>query len=369
MKTKEIPGKQIRVCLIAPVPPPYGGIGNWVLMIMDYVKKRDDIVINILNTAPVGRGIDGRTLWERIVTQSTIMFKLRKELINSVRQDRPDVIHITTSGQMAIIRDIVFLKTARLLQIPTVYHIHFGRIKEIAQMNSLEWKLISKAMKLASKVMTLDNMTYQTIKEYMPLINVVNVPNPIELFDMPKPINCNNRTIMYLGWVIKTKGIEELLVAWDRIHKRHNDWTLRLVGPYEENYKKKLEAKFPFDGVIFYGERSHNKAMEILNNSDIFVLPSYTEGFPNVILEAMALSKPIIASRVGAVPEILSSDSGILIEPKKPTEIEAALDDLINNPLKRLYIGQNAMYKLKKEYTLDRVFEKYINEWRSICVY
>ena len=66
----------------------------------------------------------------------------------------------------------------------------------------------------------------------------------------------------------------------------------------------------------FSVKKGHDDAMRMLANAEIFVLPSHTEGFPNAVLEAMALAKAIIASRVGAIPEMLADECGLLIEAK-----------------------------------------------------
>jgi hypothetical protein len=84
--------------------------------------------------------------------------------IKLVKKSQPHVVHITTSGELAIIRDILFILLMKIFKLPTVYHIRFGRINEIAYDNTFEWKLISKAMLLASEVMAIDNTTYKAIK-------------------------------------------------------------------------------------------------------------------------------------------------------------------------------------------------------------
>jgi len=357
--------KKMRICLLAPVPPPYGGIGNWVLLLKKYIKNRNRIEMNIIDTAPISRSIDGRSLWNRVVVQGVQMLSKRRVLKQTINNNRPDVIHITTSGQLAVIRDILLLKTAKKKDIPTIYHIRFGRIKDIAQNNTREWKLISKAMMLASEVMAIDNTTYNAIKQYLPTVNVVCVPNPIDISNLPKPVVSDSKTIMFLGWVIKTKGIEELLLAWEKVYKENGFWKLRIVGPCKDEYLKYLKGHYSFEGVIFEGEKSHEEAMDLLNLSEIFILPSYTEGFPNAVLEAMALSKTIIATRVGAIPDMLVDGCGVLIDLKNQEEMVIALKSLIASDGRRRDIGNNAYQKLCNEYTIEIVFDRYMQEWNK----
>jgi glycosyltransferase involved in cell wall biosynthesis len=360
--------KKMHLCLIAPVPPPYGGIGNWILLLKKYVENSNRIEMNIIDTAPTNRSLDGRSMWDRVVVQGVQMLSKRRELNWIINNNRPDVIHITTSGQLAVIRDILLLKAAKRKGIPTVYHIRFGRIKEIAQMNTLEWKLISKAMLHATKVMAIDNITYNAIQQHLPTVNVVCVPNPIDISNLPEPNKSINKTIMFLGWVIKRKGIEELLSAWEKVYKENSDWRLRIVGPGKTEYLRYLKSHYSFEGVVYEGEKSHEEAMNLLNASDIFILPSYTEGFPNAVLEAMALSKPIIATRVGAIPDMLADNCGILIDSKETEEIVLALKSLIADHEKRIYIGNNAYQKLSNEYKIETVFDRYMQEWNKFPI-
>jgi glycosyltransferase involved in cell wall biosynthesis len=360
--------KKMRICFVAPVPPPYGGIGNWVLLLKKYIENSNRIEMNVIDTAPTSRNLDGRRMWERVVKQGLQMLTKRRELNRLISNSRPDVIHITTSGQLAVIRDILLLETAKEKGIPTVYHIRFGRIEEIAQKNTVEWKLISKAMLLASEVMVIDNTTFKAIKNYLPTVNVVCVPNPIDISNLPKLVTSSSKTIMFLGWVIKTKGIEELLSAWKKVFKENDEWRLRIVGPAKTEYLTYLKSHYSFEGVVYEGEKSHEEAMDLLYASDIFILPSYTEGFPNVVLEAMALSKPIVATRVGAIPDMLADNCGILIESKEPEEIVIALKGLIADHQKRIDLGNNAYQKLSNEYTIETVFDRYMQEWNKYMI-
>jgi len=358
--------KKMHLCFVAPVPPPYGGIGNWVLVLKKHIENSNRIEMNVIDTAPISRNLDGRSLWQRVVVQGVQMLSKRRELNHLISNNRPDVIHITTSGQLAVIRDILLLKTAKEKGVPTVYHIRFGRIKEIAQKNTREWKLISKAMLLATEVMAIDNTTYNAIQQNLPTVNVVCVPNPIDISNLPETATSSSKIIMFLGWVIKTKGIEELLLAWEKVYKENDDWRLRIVGPAKAEYLDYLKSHYSFEGVLYEGEKSHNEAMDLLNSSEIFILPSYTEGFPNAVLEAMALSKAIIATRVGAIPDMLAENCGVLINIDDPEEIAIALKTLIADDGRRRTIGNNAYRKLCNDYTIETVFDRYMQEWKKL---
>jgi glycosyltransferase involved in cell wall biosynthesis len=360
----------LKVLFITTSPYPKGGISTWVRLMQSYMKRKNYIKPLFIYPAYYNRGsnmsIVNRTVWDRVFRNSYLMTINIGRTIKLVIKDQPNVVHITTSGELAIIRDILFILLMKIFKLSTVYHIRFGRINDIACNDTFEWKMISKAMLLVSEVMVIDNTTYKCIKKYLPRVNVVCIPNPIDVSNLPEPITSSSKTIMFLGWIIKTKGIEELLLAWEKVYKANEDWKLRIVGPCKAEYLDYLKSHYSFAGVIYEGEKNHTEAMDLLNSSEIFVLPSYTEGFPNAVLEAMSLSKPIIATRVGAIPDMLSDDCGILIDLKEPEEIVIALKSLIADNKKRIDIGNNAYRKLHNEYTIETIFNQYIQEWEKL---
>jgi len=175
----------------------------------------------------------------------------------------------------------------------------------------------------------------------------------------------NSREVVFLGWVVPTKGIEELISAWNQLRPAAGDWTLKIVGPYSADYVEDLRGRYDTEGIVFTGEKTHQEAMEILGRADIFVLPSYTEGFPNVVVEAMSLARPIIATDVGAIPEMLADNCGIVIPVKNTDELRAAIQELIENPEHRNQMGRAAFKKAADSYTLEKVFAKYLDTWKS----
>ena len=360
----------MRILFAAPIPPPYGGIGNWVLLMQKYMQPRTDVeLVDIVNIAPKKRGLDGRSLWDRVVGQGFEMLRLKRELKQKIKEKQPDVVHLTTSGQLAIIRDILFLRTAKKLGIPTVYHIRFGRVPEIAENNTLEWRFLKKAIGLSSMTIAIDDQTYKTLKYHFTDDRIQKVANPFDISSVNvKQISAAKKEVMFLGWCIKTKGIEELLTAWDKLYTQHPEWILKLVGPIDDNYKQELQSRFSMTNVQFEGEKKHEDAMQLLNEASVFILPSYTEGFPNAVLEAMALEKPIIATDVGAISEMLSNHAGIVIPPHSEEAIADALNMVLSDEKLRCELGQNAKKHLMDDYAIDVVFEKYKAIWNEVTM-
>lgn len=358
----------MNICLVAPIPPPYGGIANWTLLMDEYVKNIEEVQLLHINIASKKRVMDGRTLWDRVVIQGFEMFEHNKSLKKMIESEKIDVIHMTTSGSLATFRDILLLKTAKRMKIPSVYHLRFGRVPEIAQKNTAEWKRLRKAMSLASVVMAIDSSTYKAIKEYAPEVDVCYVPNPFDtkkLDGVKEFSDAVKKEVVFVGWVIKTKGVEELLGAWQSVSEDFPEWTLRIVGPYDEQYLESLKSRFSMENVVFEGEKPNAEAIRKVSEASVFTLPSYTEGFPNAVLEAMALGKPIVATSVGAIPDMLDG-CGITVEPRRANELADAFRKVLSDEGLRSDLSDKAREKLFNEYTIEKIFETYKSIWTKI---
>lgn len=362
----------IKVCMVAPVPPPYGGIANWYNLIMRYSAEKElPVDYSTINIAPKKRSTDGRNLFDRIFVSGIEMMKKRNELKRVIKDFQPQVIHITTSGQLALIRDIVFLKLAKRNKIPTVYHIRFGRVQEIAEKNTLEWQLIKRAIGHSNITIAIDKTTEQVLRLKCKASRICYIPNPFDISTI-KNISKDQKSsnsIVFIGWVVKTKGVEELLEAWDMLSDIHDKYTLSIVGPAENEYVCELKEKYQCEKVEFVGELKHEDALVTLSKANLFILPSYTEGFPNSVLEAMAVGTPIIATRVGAIPEMLSDQCGMLIDSKSSDAIACAIREMIGNDENQKLFSKNAYKKVASDYSVERIMERYCELWNNNSEY
>ena len=357
-----------KILLVSPYPPPYGGIANWTKMITEYMKNPAvGVDLSLVNTAPKRRATEGRGLAERIIEGGTSMFGIRSQVAKSIKERKPDCIHLVTSGSLAVVRDLLILQLARQKKIPVAYHIRFGRIPELCQSQSWEWKLLSKAMQMASCVISLDKATADTIKEALPQVNSLQMPNPFDLSAVRDIATEKTQadTAVFVGWVVPTKGIGELVGAWKRISIAYPDRKLKIIGPYKDDYLASLQCE-NVKNLTFAGEMKHDDVLEEVAKSGLFILPSYTEGFPNAVVEAMALGTGVLASDVGAIAEILSDDCGLVFEARSEQAVFDALQFAFENGDKMNTFAQNAKQKTEEQYALEKVVEKYKQLWREV---
>lgn len=355
----------MKILLISNQPSNGGGVGHWAGVVINYVKENMKDAIS-LNEIPIHKYKRLKhSFFERFIINGIDLFKIKKKIKRICKIDKPHIIHITATGEWSLIRDLMILKIANKYNVSTVYHIHFGRIPEFKDKNNLNWKYLCKCFNRSSSIWAIDQKTQKTILTSFPNKKIEYMPNPVDVSNEKTNAKCEFN-IMYLGWIVKTKGIEELLQAFNRLIFDYPDLKLNLVGPYKEDYINYLKNTYNFSNVVITGKKEHKESMDMMNKCSIFVLPSYTEGFPNVILEAMSLGKPIIASNVGAIPDMLSGDCGIVINSKSIDEIEIACRELLSNNDLKMKLAQNAYNKVRMNYSTEVVMNKYYEKWKEM---
>lgn len=168
------------------------------------------------------------------------------------------------------------------------------------------------------------------------------------------------KTILFVGRLHPIKGIAYLIEAMNTIVKKNPKARLLLIGNGEErqnleNLVKELDlAKY----VNFIGKVPNEKVLEYMIASDVLVLPSLSEGFPLTILEAMACGLPIVATKVGGIPEIVKNgEGGFLVEPQNTAEISEKVLMFLENDELRERISQNNIIEAKK-YSWEAVVER-----------
>jgi len=176
-------------------------------------------------------------------------------------------------------------------------------------------------------------------------------------------------TIIFVGRLHQVKGIKYLIEAMDLVRQKRRDTRLILVGdgPEKANLAQLVEDRKLERYVTFVGKVSNEKIPEYMIVSDIFVLPSLSEGFGIVILEAMASGLPVIATKVRGIPEIVKEGvNGLLVEPKSPRDLAEKISIFLDDDELKSTIAQNNKEEAKK-YDLEHVVQKLENVYNA-CI-
>jgi glycosyltransferase involved in cell wall biosynthesis len=221
----------------------------------------------------------------------------------------------------------------------------------------------------------------QLIEEFPSQIGVAEViPSSIllssDFYQRTDTCQTEIKKLLYVGRLESQKGIKELLLAFSNLSKSHVKYELHIVGEINsysklllENLNKEMFPTKVMDNIFFHGFKKNGPDLNYFyRNTDIFILPSYHEGLPRVILEAMANSLPVIATSVGSIPIVFQNRKNIiLIPPKSESDISNAVEVLVfSETLRKKMIIAGEI--IAKQYTLDDSIKKMVNTLNSLSL-
>jgi teichuronic acid biosynthesis glycosyltransferase TuaC len=173
--------------------------------------------------------------------------------------------------------------------------------------------------------------------------------------------------VLFVGWDIRRKGLRDLLLAFSGSEELAGVY-LAVVGAAAEEVRSLAPGAYDALGsrLIVAGNRPHEEIPRWMNACDIFVLPSYLEGLPSVVVEAMACGKPVIASDVMGTPEVIhDGETGLLVKPGYPQELAVTIARLAHDPELSRRIGKQAQTFVRTRSSwhthTDQVLEVYRN--------
>ncbi len=231
----------------------------------------------------------------------------------------------------------------------------------------------------ADAVIALSEDMKKRIQENYRKVKVFVVPNAINLEEFnifsqratrrEIKIDEADDIVLFVGSLKVVKGIEYLIEAFKIISREIPAVSVLLVGNGSERQKLEYIVKKAGLGhkVNFIGQVDNNKIPGYMAISDIFVLPSLSEGFSVALLEAMASGLPIVATKVGGIPEVVEDTvNGFLVDPKNPEQIAEKVLLLLKNEKLRQNISENNKRKAQK-YSLKNKASKLLKIY-SICL-
>lgn len=204
-------------------------------------------------------------------------------------------------------------------------------------------------------------------------------PNKIseeEKIRLRKSLNINeeDNVIGYVGRIVKIKGVLDLLNSYIEVRKKIK-CKLLLVGPWQnlserksnqiiDEVKKIIKENKIEKDVIMTGSRED--IPQLLSIMDVFVLPSYWEGMPVSLMEAMAMERPVIATNIRGTREEVDDMSGILFEPKDTKALAKHLVNLLTNKEKAKQLGKNARKRVVENFNQEKIILKQLRVFKEL---
>uniref|UniRef100_A0A7J3SLL2 Glycosyltransferase family 1 protein n=1 Tax=Fervidicoccus fontis TaxID=683846 RepID=A0A7J3SLL2_9CREN len=369
------------VCSYYPWPPSIGGVETIVQNVSTELAKRGHEVYVVTTPFDVTTmkqvseyGMEER---DRVIVYKLKPGRLRigyarslKGLKETLKEIRPEIVHEHNLHphlfQLAKWKDSAGYRLVAELHHPGV-NLDFLAQKILLPFVTywLEKESTNIDVFLAHTRLEKSWLVSKGIKE--DLIEVIEPPLISSKLFLRQPKELSNSDhLLYVGRVVPKKGLHVLLRALSLV----NDTELVIAGPYEKRYFEKLQrltAKLRLeDRVKFKGKVTEEEKIDLMSSCSVLVCPTLADYHPIVLLEAQALGVPVIATRVGAIPEIVvNGETGLLVEPNNELELAKAIETLLNNNALRLGFSRKAK-EFAKNFTVEKAMEKLEMLYRNV---
>ena len=357
----------MKILLVSPLPPPEGGIATWTeRLLANWPQEFELIHYNSANG--LFRKFPG--FMARIVRG---MKKGPVDLLHIyslAKKNKIDICHVATSGHLSFLRDVLIAIFMRMLGKKSVFHMRFGRLPQVCRSRNWESLLLSILFRNCDGIIAIDLASFTALRGKFGEQKIFHVPNFVDLKEFPAEADLNKQRmpgrIFFSGHVHEEKGIRELFEACNELPQAK----LVLAGKYTDEFKSKLLGMYPAVNHEFLGIVPKEEIIRQLQLCEIFAFPSYTEGFPNSVAEAMGCGCAIAATPVGAIPEMLNADSaeacGILVAEKDSVSLRNALLRMLSDRKLCRELGGRARKRVECEYSETIVPDKLGSIWKSL---
>lgn len=342
----------MKIAMVGQFPPHVGGVGIHIHSLSKKLVEEGHEVYVITYPHKDIEDIDGihviGTKGLNIPGVRGLMFKMnaKKALEELIEKEDIDIIH----GHYLFPAGAAAVEVGKKHGIKTYVTAHGSDMFELYKKQPFMRSPVKKVLRDADGVFAVSN----ALKHEIIATGVTGIANKTKLswnsVDINKFSSKANDSfkkenkledkpiVLFVGNLIKRKNVESLLEA-KKVSQ--SDYYLVIVGdgPLFKKLSKKVEEENIHD-VIFTGSR--NDVENIIPSCDVLVLPSYSESFGLVLIEALACGKPVIGSDVGGITEIINNDVGLLVNPNKVSSIAKAIDTIIGDDDFRLILSLNA---------------------------
>jgi len=344
-----------KILVIGPVPPPTGGVATVMEQMMSFKQDKYRYIFVDIN--------------KNKFIKSNIIFNIINYAYNSLKiplialVKRPDIIHIHSSYGADIWQKYIWLSMLKLFNFKIIIHMHASKFKEwYADLNPKNRIIVKKYFNKAEAVIVLSDAWKEYYKKIIPEKRLYVVQNAIENINHDRYSRIypkDEYVVLFLSTLCDRKGIYDLFKVIQKDKDQHTKYVF--VGRIEHKDKiiSRIQSLGIKDKCEIVGEVLGKERFKYFSSADLFVLPSYAEGLPIAMLEAMSFGLPIISTKVGAIPEVIKKKNGILIQPGDPKGLYQAITNIRQNKILANKISINNKKLVKKCYS-SNIFKKNI---------
>ena len=279
-----------------------------------------------------------------------------RQLQRIMREREIDLVHVNTSA------NICGAIAARLLGLPVVWH-----VREMMWRRFIRWVIFRLVLTCSTKVICVSEAVKQAVLAgaKVPDDKFSVIYNGVELAEYDRPVDRQNTltelgishdriVVGTIGWLGPDKGIDVFLEAAASVAESMPETVFLIVGggAWESDLKRLAHRLQLEDKTYFTGWR--RDVVPLYQIMDLVVLPSRSEGFGKALIEGMAARKPVVATRVGGIPEIVvDQETGILVPVDDPKALAEAILSLLQGQTRMVKLGEMGRRRVEQMFTWD----------------
>ena len=347
-----------KIFMLGPMPPAIGGMAT----VLDNLSKSslvNETTMHFWDTAK--QTSENRSLFSAISYRISAWKKFYKAL----NSEQPDFVHIhTCSGFTTFFLDACFALMAKFKGIPYIIHIHGATFdKFLSTLPKTKLKFVMYVLQNAKCIVALSKEWQDIFQDQWQLNNVSVIANGVPNPAFERALNFNTKHILFMGQVCTRKGTKDLVKAFA---KADTDAVLHLAGDFGGDVSRADLEQFisehpnVMQNIVVEGPVMGEKKRALMELCDIFCLPSYAEGLPMVVLEAMSYKQAVLTTKVGGLPGLIThNENGMLCAAGDIEAISDGLKGLVAQVDNTHKIAINGYNTFASQYSTDAIVKYY----------
>jgi glycosyltransferase involved in cell wall biosynthesis len=332
-------------------------MGGGMFRVAEYLIQNQKLATQHAQLLPLdtrGGGSALGSLW--------VLMQALGHLVSGRISGRLAGVHVNMAERLSLFRKGAMIVVARLLGIPVVLHLHAAQLHHFYRKLPAPLQALTRGIfALSSHCIVLGNAAREFVTEELRVppnkVQVVNNGVPAPTATRRIQSNGRPRRVLFLGNLSERKGVSDFLHA---LATPGLDWNIQvsLAGGGDIERYQALAEELGITGFVrFEGWADQTKAAALMASADVLILPSYDEGLPLVILEALAHGVAVICTPVGEIPFALQhGTSAIFVTPGDVPGIATALHQVLNDDLLRKRLEQNGRMLYEAKFSMGQFF-------------